>query len=192
MNINDLNNLNVNNNPHDRTEIVQKESGQSGRLSGRRFSLIKIFNSLYQYFKRIFSWKASPDQVSPGQALNDREIVIIEAKEKCEQAKRALNAYITVATKGSIASIKNQALYLKLFLIEILKPDESKQEEIQQFPLDIRSTAALQRADLSDRDEFGALAPDEEQSERDGSVMKPESGRQWELLQSMTKHSNSP
>ena len=160
MNINDLNNLNVNNNPHDRTEIVQKESGQSGRLSGRRFSLIKIFNSLYQYFKRIFSWKASPDQVSPGQALNDREIVIIEAKEKCEQAKRALNAYITVATKGSIASIKNQALYLKLFLIEILKPDESKQEEIQQFPLDIRSTAALQRADLSDRDEFGALAPD--------------------------------
>ena len=36
----------------------------------------------------------------------------------------------------------------------------------QQFPLDIRSMAALQRADLSDRDEFGALAPDEERHER--------------------------
>ena len=52
----------------------------------------------------------------------------------------------------------------------------------QQFPLDIRSMAALQRADLSDRDEFGALAPDEERHERDASVMQPESGRQRELL----------
>ena len=42
--------------------------------------------------------------------------------------------------------------------------------------------AALQRADLSDRDEFGALAPDEERHERDASVMRPESGRQRELL----------
>ena len=56
-------------------------------------------------------------------------------------------------------------------------------EVYQQFPLDIRSMAALQRADLSDRDEFGALAPDEEQHERDGSVMQPESGRQRELLE---------
>ena len=52
----------------------------------------------------------------------------------------------------------------------------------QQFPLDIRSMAPLQRADLSDRDEFGALAPDEERHERDTSVMEPESGRQRELL----------
>ena len=42
--------------------------------------------------------------------------------------------------------------------------------------------AALQRADLSDRDEFGALAPDEERHERDASVIRPESGRQRELL----------
>ena len=46
----------------------------------------------------------------------------------------------------------------------------------QQFPLDIRSMAALQRADLSDRDEFGALAPDEERHERDASVMRPSIG----------------
>ena len=42
--------------------------------------------------------------------------------------------------------------------------------------------AALQRADLSNRDEFGALAPDEERHERDVSVTQPESGRQRELL----------
>ena len=30
---------------------------------------------------------------------------------------------------------------------------------LQQFPLNIRSMAALQRADLSNRDEFGALEP---------------------------------
>ena len=36
--------------------------------------------------------------------------------------------------------------------------------------------AALQRADLSDRDEFGALAPDEERHERDASVMRPSIG----------------
>ena len=42
--------------------------------------------------------------------------------------------------------------------------------------------AALQRADLSDRDACGALAPDKERHERDGSVMQTESGRQRELL----------
>ena len=52
----------------------------------------------------------------------------------------------------------------------------------QQFPLDIQSMAALQRADLSDRDACGALAPDKERHERDGSVMQTESGRQRELL----------
>ena len=45
--------------------------------------------------------------------------------------------------------------------------------------------AGLQRADLSDRDEFGALAPDEERHERDASVMRPESGRQRELLEEL-------
>ena len=42
--------------------------------------------------------------------------------------------------------------------------------------------AALQRADLSDRDACGALAPDKERHERDASVMQSESGRRRELL----------
>ena len=52
----------------------------------------------------------------------------------------------------------------------------------QQFPLDTRSMAPLQRVDLLDRDACGALAPDKERNERDASVMEPESGRQRELL----------
>ena len=44
--------------------------------------------------------------------------------------------------------------------------------------------AALQRADLSDRDEFGALAPDARATrERETSVMQPKSNRQRELLE---------
>ena len=45
--------------------------------------------------------------------------------------------------------------------------------------------AALQRADLSDRDPFGALAPDEERHERSASVVHSESGRQRGLLKTM-------
>ena len=54
------------------------------------------------------------------------------------------------------AGIKNEKL-IKL----INKYSKKSQQSMQQFPLDIRSMAVLQRADLSDRDEFGALAPDE-------------------------------
>ena len=42
--------------------------------------------------------------------------------------------------------------------------------------------APLQRADLSNRDASGALAPDKKRNERDASVIEPESGRQRELL----------
>ena len=41
--------------------------------------------------------------------------------------------------------------------------------------------APLQKADLSDRDAWGALAPDKERNERETSVMEPESGIQREL-----------
>ena len=43
-------------------------------------------------------------------------------------------------------------------------------------------SGSITEASLSDRDEFGVLAPDEERHERDASVMEPESGRQRELL----------
>ena len=58
----------------------------------------------------------------------------------------------------------------------------SEENQDQQFPLDTRSMAPLQRVDLLDRDACGALAPDKERNERDASVMEPESGRQRELL----------
>ena len=62
----------------------------------------------------------------------------------------------------------------------------SNTKNLQQFPLDIRSVAALQRADLLDRNEFEALAADEERYERDSSVMQPESGRERKLLKNLS------